>query len=71
VVDDFRFGHLNQRRVDFEWQRPFDAGLGGQVRQPFKSRDVFWPAIGIAAVVDRIYADENVGRANRFGICQR
>ena len=67
TADDFRFRQLDERRVNFELQRPFDAGLRGQIRQLFESRDVFRPAIGIAAVIDGVDADENIGSRNRFG----
>src|SRR5256885_1078512 len=56
---------MNQRRVDVE-ARAFDAGFRREVREVFKRGDVFGPAIGIAAVVERVDTDENVCRAEHF-----
>ena len=51
--------------------RPSTPGLGGQVGQSLEGGDVLRPAIGISAVVDGVDAEENVGRADHFGIGQR
>ncbi len=51
--------------------RALDAGLGGQVRHAREGLDVLRPAIGIAAVVERVDAHEDVTGAQRLGIGQR
>ena len=48
-----------------------DAGLRGQVGQLLERRDELRPAVGIAGVVDRVHADEQVGRAHHFSIAER
>ena len=47
------------------------AGLGRQLSQIGKACDEFGAAIGIAAVIERIDADKNIARAQRFGPGQR
>ena len=51
--------------------RAFDAGLGGDVGEPLERGDEFGPAVGIAGVVDRVDAAEDVARAEHFGPAQR
>ena len=61
--DDLRFGQRDERRVDREPLAAFDAGLGGEVGHLLKSGDVFGAAIGVAGVVERVDAEEDVARA--------
>ena len=55
----------------FRRVRPSTRGLGGQVRHAFVGLDEFRPAIGIARVVERVHADEDVGRFQHLGPRQR
>ena len=71
AANDVGLCHFNEWGVDLELQRPFHAGFCGQIRQPFESRDVVRPAIGIAAVIDGIHADEDICCLVRFGKRQR
>jgi len=60
--DDLRLREMHQGRVDTESQPPLDPGLGRQVSQLFECCDELGPAVGIAAVVDCVDADEEIGR---------
>ncbi len=71
AADDLGFGPADQRGVDGESQPALDARLRGQVGHRGERGDVLRPAVGIAAVVDRVDAEEDVGRADRLGIGQR
>ena len=51
--------------------RALDAGLGGEVRHPLEGVDVLGAAVGIAAVVERVDADEDVARAEHLGPRER
>jgi hypothetical protein len=46
---------------------PFDAGPRRQPRQLLERADEFGPAVGIAGVVERVDADEDVRRAEHLG----
>jgi hypothetical protein len=50
---------------------PFDPGLGGEVGEPLERGDELGPAIGIARIIERIDADEQVARAARLGKAER
>ena len=58
-ANDFGFGKFDQRRVDLE-ASAFDTGFGSKIGQILKRFDEFRPAIGVAAVIDRVYAEKNV-----------
>lgn len=70
-ADDLSFGQLDQGRMDGDGQAPFDGSLGRQIGHGLKGLDVFGAAIGIAAVVDGIDANEQVARIESFGPGQR
>ena len=57
--------------MDGEAELAFDARLGGQVGQLDEGGQVFRAAVGIAAVVDGVDAEEDVGRADGLGKGQR
>ena len=44
-----------------------DARLGGQVGHALEGLDVLGPAVGVAAVVERVDADEDVAGLQRLG----
>ena len=54
----------NKRRVDCQSAFAFDAGFGGKVGHLFEGVDVFFAAVGIAAVVELIGAEKNIRRVN-------
>ena len=62
AADDLGFGQMHQRGMDSERKLPLHSRLGRQVGQSLKRLDELRPAIGIAAVVDRVDADKDVGR---------
>ena len=71
-LHDLRF---RQSCISGVWMREpraaFHAGLGRQVRHALERLDEFRPAIGIAGIVERIHADENVGRLEHLRPGQR
>ena len=67
---DIRLAHVLQRRMDRE-RLALHPCLGGEVGQLLEFGDEFGPAIGIARIVERIDADEQVARAARLGEAQR
>src|SRR5664279_3248178 len=64
-ANNLRLRHLDQWCVNLE-MRAFQAGFGGKVRELFKCGNELGPAIGIAAVIERINANENVEGADDF-----
>src|ERR1051325_6879598 len=64
-ADDVSFGKFDERRAN-EKASPFDAGFGSSLGEVLERLDEFWPAIGVATVVDCIYADKNVVGGNHF-----
>ena len=46
---------------------PLDSRLRRQICQRLKLFDEFWPAIGIAAEIERIDANKQIGRSENFG----
>ena len=64
------FDRHHERRVDAQ-ASAFDAGLRGQGGHPLERRDVFGPAVGIARVVERVDADDEIARAERLRPRQR
>ena len=71
AADDLGLRQVDQRGVDRVSQAALDAGLRGQVGHRGEGGDVLRPAIGIAAVVDGVDAEEDVGGADRLGVGQR
>ena len=65
-ADDFRFGKFDQRCVNLK-PSAFDTGFGSEIGQVLERFDKFRSAIGIAAVVDGVYAKEDVVSWNHFG----
>lgn len=68
-ADDLRFGPGDQRSMD-DQAIALDSGLGGEICHRFEGADVFWTAIGIAAVVQSVYADVDIHRTEDFGPSQ-
>ena len=60
-----------QRRVDLQARAALDAGFGRQVRHALVGLDELGTAVGIARVVERVHADEDVGRFQHLGPRQR
>jgi hypothetical protein len=58
--DDFPFGHVNQWRMDPVLGFTFHACLSGEFCQSLECLEKLRPAIGIAGIVDGVYADEDV-----------
>ena len=67
--DDVGLRQRHQRRVHRQ-RAAFDAGARGHPGQLLEGMDELRPAIGIAGVVERVDADEDVGRAQHFGPAQ-
>src|SRR6187431_239910 len=65
-LHDLRLAEADQWGMDPE-KPPLDAGAGGEVRHPLEGLDVLRPAVRVAAVVQGICADEDVGRLQYFG----
>ena len=59
-----------QRRVDRE-ALALDPRLGREIRQLLERGDELGPAIGIARIIERVDADEDVARAARLGQAER
>ena len=59
--------HLDRVAIHFPEVKIIMAHLG----HPFEGGDILRPAIGIAAVVDRVDANEDVGGRQHFSIGQR
>jgi len=66
LARDVALGQVEQGRVDGELVA-LDPGLGRQVRQRLERRDELRPAVGIARIIERVDADEDVARAARLG----
>ena len=60
-----RLGHPHERGVDAEGVA-LDPGLGGEVRHRLEGGDELRPAVGIARIIERVDADEQVARAGRL-----
>src|SRR3954447_12554692 len=65
-LDDLTLAQIEQRRLDPHWRRALHAAACGEVRHRLVVADVLRPAIGIAGVVQRIHADEDVGGAEHL-----
>ena len=57
--------------MDLESLRSLDAGSGREVGHRLVGRDVLGPAVRVAAVVERVDADEDVLGAERLGPGER
>ncbi len=68
-ADDLGFGPGDQRSMD-DQAIALDCGFGGKICHRFEGADVFWTAIGIAAVVQGVYADVDIHRTEDFGPSQ-
>ena len=51
--------------------RAFDAGARRHRRQRLERGDELGPAVGIAGVVERVHADDDIVRAEHFGPAER
>ena len=61
--DDLPLGHLEKRRADAEADRPFDAGLRGEIRRALEGLQKLRTAVRIARVVQGVGAQEDVRSA--------
>src|SRR5204863_3724529 len=59
-----------QRRVDGK-AATLDSGLGREVCEPLELGNELRPAIGIARIIERVDADEQVARPARLGEAER
>ena len=60
ALNDLCFGEFNKWRVDGQSLPPFHSGLGSQICHCLIGGNVLWTAIGIPAVIQGIYTDEDV-----------
>src|SRR5882672_2339352 len=70
AADDVRFAEGDERRVHTE-SRAFDAVARRHGRQMLERGEELRPAVGIAGVVERVHADEEVVRAEDLGPAKR
>ncbi len=74
-ANDFSLGHIYDRRMDVILAFTLDSSSSGKVCSPLKGRNVFRPAIRIAAVVGLVGANENIKYSKYFcpseGITQK
>ena len=68
--DNFCFRQQDQRSMDSE-SLAFHAGFRCELGKIFKRRDELRPAIRIAAVIERVDADEDIGRVKHFRARER
>src|SRR5438132_754601 len=68
--DDVGLGEHLKRRVNPECAA-LNTFCGGERRQLLERRNVFGPAVGIAGVVERVHADEDVACAEHFSPSER
>ena len=64
------FDMRHERRVDRQ-RAAFDAAFRREPRERLERRDVLGPAIGIARVVDRVHADDDLVGVDHLGQRQR
>src|SRR5215213_7592310 len=62
-LDDLALAEMEQRRLDAHGRGTLDAAARGEVGHVLERLDVLGTAIGIARVVERVDADEDVGGA--------
>src|SRR5467141_1681283 len=65
AAQDAGLGELDERGVDLQ-PRSLDAGPGRELRHLLVGREVLRPAVRVAAVVERVHADEEIVRLQRF-----
>src|SRR5467141_495161 len=65
AAQDAGLGELDERGVDLQ-PRSLDAGPGRELRHLLVGRDVLRPAVRVAAVIERVHADEEIVRLQRF-----
>ena len=61
-ADDVGLGHVDQGSVDAQLLDAFDACLRREARHGFERGDELGATVGVAAVVERVHADEHVAR---------
>src|SRR5579884_514587 len=66
ALHDAALGQRDERRVDLQMPAILRARLGRQVRRLHESVEKLLPAIGIAAIVEHIYADKDIIRSHDF-----
>src|SRR5207253_7222336 len=64
-ANDLGFRKFDQRCVNLK-ASAFNAGFCSKIGQPLKRFDKFRTAIGVAAVVNRVYAEKNVVAPDHF-----
>jgi hypothetical protein len=67
MLDDLTFGERDERGMNREFLASLDARTGSQVGHRLKRLDELRPAVGIAAVIESVGAEEDVRRAEHFG----
>ncbi len=69
LADDLRFRGVHQRCVDMEriFIMGIDACSGAEIGEFFKGGDEFGAAVGVAGVVNRVDAEEDVEGVGGFG----
>src|SRR4051812_10233921 len=70
VADDLGFAHRDERRVDAE-AAALDAGAGAEIGDTLEGGDEFGSAVGVAGIIERIDADDDVARVERLGPAER
>src|SRR5688572_2739881 len=70
-LDDTALAQLDERCMNLQTHRSFDTGTRREVGHALEGFDIFLPAIRISRIIDRIYADKDVGRVQHFGPRQR
>src|SRR2546422_5348132 len=61
AAQDAGLGELDERGVDLQ-PRALDAGPGRELRHLLEGREILRPAVRVAAVVERVHADEAIVR---------
>src|SRR5216684_493100 len=69
-LNDFSLRLANQGDVDFYVACAFHSSFSREIGHLFIGADVFLAAVGIAAVVELVSAEENILGVNPFSQCQ-
>src|SRR6187200_962678 len=70
-LDDFTLGELDQRCVDGNAASFLHARPGRQISHALEGLEVFRPAVGISAIVERVGSDEDVAGAHHLRYTER
>ena len=68
TLNNFGFRQIDQGCVNSEFEIAFDACFSSEVGDLLEGGNELWTAVGIAAVIDCVHTDENVGGAQHFSI---